>query len=68
MIGKISVFASETDDGKGWIEARLRESIGLTAGKEGFSWPRLRGILKSLLWIDILHDAPGEKIFESISR
>lgn len=24
MIGTISVFASETDDGKGWIEARLR--------------------------------------------
>lgn len=63
MIGKISVFTSETD-GSAWIISRLRENSSFN---EICSWPRLRLILKSFLWIDILHDAPGKKIFESVS-
>lgn len=63
MIGKISIFTSDTDD-SAWIKSRLRENIGLN---RGCSWPQLRLILKSFLWIDILHDAPGKIIFESVS-
>jgi hypothetical protein len=63
MIGKISIFTSDTDD-SAWIKSRLRENIGLN---KDCSWPQLRLILKSFLWIDILHDAPGKTIFESVS-
>lgn len=63
MIGKISIFTSDTDD-SAWIQSRLRENIGLD---KDCSWPQLRPILKSFLWIDILHDAPGQTIFGSVS-
>ncbi|KIW46712.1 hypothetical protein, variant [Exophiala oligosperma] len=63
MIGKISIFASDTDD-SAWIKSKLRENIGTN---NGWSWPQLRPSLKSFLWIDILHDAPGKTIFESVS-
>jgi hypothetical protein len=64
MIGKISIFTSDTDDSATWIKSRLREKVGLN---KDCSWPQLRLILKSFLWIDILHDAPGKTIFESVS-
>lgn len=63
MIGKISIFTSDTEE-SAWIKSRLRENIGLI---RDCSWPQLRLILKSFLWIDILHDAPGKIIFESVS-
>ncbi|RDW88422.1 hypothetical protein BP6252_00454 [Coleophoma cylindrospora] len=63
MIGRISIFTSDTDD-SAWIRSRLRERIGLN---KDCSWPQLRLILKSFLWIDMLHDAPGKIIFESVS-
>lgn len=63
MIGKISIFTSDTDD-SAWIKCRLNENIGM---HKDCSWPRLRLILKSFLWIDILHDAPGKMILESLS-
>lgn len=63
MIGKISLFASNTDESS-WIKSRLGEIIGL---HRDLSWQKLRLILKSFLWIDILHDAPGKMIFESVS-
>lgn len=66
MIGAISIFDSVTDDSAAWIKFRLRENVCLN--KDYCSWPQLRLILKSYLWIDILHDAPGERIFESVFR
>ena len=63
MIGKISIFSSDTDD-SAWVKSRLRENIGLN---NDCTWPQLRLILKSFLCIDILHDAPGKIIFESVS-
>jgi len=63
MIGKISVFTSDTDD-SAWIKPSLRENLGLN---KDYSWLQLRLILKSFLWIDILHDAPGKIIVESVS-
>lgn len=63
MIGKISLYAADADD-SAWINSRLAEQISLN---KDCSWPRLRLILKSFLWIDILHDKPGKLIFESVS-
>lgn len=63
MIGKISIFVFDTDD-SAWIRSSLREQIGIN---EVCAWPQLRQILKSFLWIDILHDEPGRKLFESIN-
>lgn len=64
MIGKISIFASDTED-SAWIKSRLQKNVCLY---RNLSWPQLRLILKSFLWIDILHDAPGKIIFESVSQ
>lgn len=69
MIGTISIFTSDTDtddDYSAWIKYRLRENIIGLKNKNYCSWTQLRLILKSFLWIDILHDASGKIIFESV--
>lgn len=63
MTGKISIFTSDTDD-SAWIKSRLKENISMN---KNCSWSQLRRILKSYLWIDILHDTPGKTIFECVS-
>jgi hypothetical protein len=63
VMGKISIFPGDSDDSV-WVKSRIREQIGL---KNDCSWPKLRLNLKSFLWIDIIHDAPGKMIFESVS-
>jgi hypothetical protein len=69
MIGKISIFTSDNhtdDDYSAWIKYRLTENLISLNNENYCSWPQLRLILKSFLWIDILHDAPGKIIFESV--
>ncbi|KIW39419.1 hypothetical protein, variant [Exophiala oligosperma] len=31
------------------------------------SWTGLRGFMKSMMWIDVLHDKPGKDIYEAVS-
>ena len=41
---------------------RLRATIELC---QASSWNELRGVLKNFLWIEILHDRPGQALFNS---
>ena len=43
----------------------LDEAAPLT---EADAWPQARRVLKSAMWVDFVHDAPGEKVFEAIRR
>lgn len=59
-IGAISVF-TPTDDH--WLMPLLRDHMRYCQISE---WEDLRGHLKCLLWIGVLHDKPGERVFRTV--
>ena len=59
MVGAVSVFGHADDE---WLKPWLRVSINI-CGVE--SWSDMQGILKSLMWIDLIHDEPGEDVYRS---
>lgn len=59
-VGGISIFTTSDDT---WLKHSLQEHIVICKLK---SWSEMRGILKSFMWIDLLHDKPGKDIFDSI--
>ena len=59
MVGAVSVFGPADDE---WLKPWLRVNIEI-CGVE--SWSDMQGILKSLMWIDLIHDASGEDVYNS---
>lgn len=60
----ISVFG-EGDDGPHydiWLKPRLRANAEL-CGVD--SWPAMRALLSSFIWVGLVHDAPGKAVFDS---
>ncbi|KAH8660282.1 hypothetical protein BX600DRAFT_467503 [Xylariales sp. PMI_506] len=60
MIGAISTF---TDDDDSWIKPWLGVNIRICKLS---SWPMARKLLRGFLWIGMLHDQPGERLFHSL--
>lgn len=60
MVGSISLFTPADDH---WILPWMRSCL-TTLGAN--NWDELRNQLKRLLWIDTLHDKPGQTIFDSV--
>ena len=48
-----------------WHSVWLGKAVSLTRVK---AWPDARGILKSVMWVDFVHDAPGKEAFESAAQ
>ena len=61
MIGAIAGFILEDSDSEESIY--FREAL-VTCSIQ--SWQDLRDLLKSYFWIDILHDVPGQKIYDFV--
>ncbi|OGM47778.1 hypothetical protein ABOM_003239, partial [Aspergillus bombycis] len=59
MVGGISVFGTSDDE---WLKPWLRANSQLCKVK---SWPAMRGVLESFMWIGVIHDKPGKALFES---
>lgn len=59
MVGAVSVFGYA--DGE-WLKPWLRVNIDLG---EVESWSDMQDILKSLMWIGLIHDGPGKDVFDS---
>jgi len=59
MVGAVSVCEA-TDDG--WLKPLLLVNIGLC---EIDSWSKMQDLLKSFIWIGLVHDKPGKGIFDS---
>lgn len=58
MIGALSIFPEPH-------ETRLKHGLQMNIKLYGVkSWIEMREILKSFLWIDLLHDKPGKDIFD----
>ena len=62
MVGAVSVFDA-TDDG--WLKPLLLVNIGLC---EIDSWSKMQDLLKSFMWIGLVHDKPGKGVFEPYNR
>jgi hypothetical protein len=45
-----------------WLSVWLDKAISLTRVD---TWPQAHSILKSVMWVDFVHDAPGKKAFEA---
>jgi hypothetical protein len=58
-VGAISVF-TPTDNS--WLMPLLRDQMKRCRISE---WEDMRGHLKRFLWIDMLHDKPGQKVFST---
>ncbi|GMG41021.1 unnamed protein product [Aspergillus oryzae var. brunneus] len=59
MVGRISVFGTSDDE---WLKPWLRANSQLCTVH---SWPAMRDVMESFLWIGALHDKPGKDLFES---
>ena len=59
MVGAVSVF-DDTDDR--WLNPYLVVNIGLC---EIDSWSEMQTLLKSFMWISLIHDEIGKGVFES---
>lgn len=62
LVGAVSIL--EPDDDK-WVRPWIRVNIGL-CGIE--SWDKMRELLISFMWIDLVHDKPGNTVFETSSK
>ncbi|EXJ76665.1 uncharacterized protein A1O5_01173 [Cladophialophora psammophila CBS 110553] len=60
MVGAVSAF---TISDHLWLKDCLRERIDICQVK---SWNEMRGVLKSFMWIGLLHDKPGKEVFDSV--
>ena len=45
-----------------WQSVWLGEAISLTGVS---AWPEAHGVLKSIMWVGFVHDAPGRKVFDA---
>ncbi|MCJ1385514.1 hypothetical protein MMC17_008637 [Xylographa soralifera] len=59
MIGAALVFDA-TDDW--WLKPALLVSMGIC---ETRSWSEMQHLLKSSMWIGLIHDKPGRRVFDS---
>ncbi|KIW32235.1 uncharacterized protein PV07_03795 [Cladophialophora immunda] len=60
MVGAVSAFTTSDHP---WLKDCLREHIDRCQVK---SWTEMRGVLKSFMWIGLLHDKPGKDVFDSV--
>jgi hypothetical protein len=60
MVGAVSAF---TTSDYPWLKDCLREHIDICHVK---SWKEMRGVLKSFMWIGLLHDKPGKEVFDFV--
>lgn len=62
MIGAVSVFDATDDQ---WLKPLLLLNLRLC---EIDSWSKMQDLLKSFMWIGLLHDKPGKAVFELYNR
>ncbi|KAI1465806.1 uncharacterized protein F4812DRAFT_466223 [Daldinia caldariorum] len=60
-IGAVSLFGAA--DTEGWLKPLLRVNLERCGVR---SWPAMRAVLDSFMWIGIVHDAPGKALFDSV--
>ncbi|KAL2286471.1 hypothetical protein FJTKL_06839 [Diaporthe vaccinii] len=61
MVGAMAVFPK----GDTWLEPWLRWATGMS---DSGSWGEVRARLRTLLWIDFVHDRYGADIYNSVHR
>ena len=61
MVGAVSVFRTEEDR---WLKPRLRAELESTVGSPT-SWTDVRDVLKSFMWIGLVHDKAGKDAFDA---
>ena len=63
VIGALSVFGVAGDDDDEWLKPLLREALREC---EIGSWGEARELMRSLLWIGLVHDTSGRRVFSSV--
>lgn len=56
------MVAYEEPSPEDWLSVWLDKAVSLTRVD---TWPQAHRILKSVMWVDFVHDAPGKKAFEA---
>ncbi|KAM7189130.1 hypothetical protein V8F33_010251 [Rhypophila sp. PSN 637] len=73
LVGAVTVFKIDTaaiswsgapSDDLTWLRARWNAEIQGSA----MTWEQVRGQMKGIVWIDAIHDKPGRRAFEALSR
>ncbi|KAH0845001.1 hypothetical protein FOPE_09553 [Fonsecaea pedrosoi] len=60
MVGAVTAF---TTSDHSWLKECLRQHIDRC---QVTSWTDMRTVLKSFMWIGLLHDKPGKEVFDSV--
>ncbi|KAK5029467.1 hypothetical protein LTS07_005929 [Exophiala sideris] len=60
MVGAVSAF--NTSDHP-WLQDCLRQHMGICQLR---SWDELRSVLKSFMWVGLVHDKPGKDVFDAV--
>ncbi|KIW61931.1 hypothetical protein, variant [Exophiala xenobiotica] len=60
MVGAVSAFTTSDHP---WLMVCLRKHMDKCQVK---SWNRMREVLKSFMWVGLLHDKPGKEVFDSV--
>ncbi|OAP60523.1 hypothetical protein AYL99_05525 [Fonsecaea erecta] len=60
MVGAVSTFTTSDHP---WLKDCVREHADKCQVK---SWNEMRTVLKSFMWIGLLHDKPGKDVFDSV--
>ena len=58
-VGAMAVFKERDDQ---WLTARLRATMELCRVQ---SWTEVQEIMRSIMWIGLVHDQPGKAVFEA---
>ena len=61
ITGSIALF---TDTDSSWITAQLKTTLQISGSP---TWDKVHHEMKSLLWIDFLHDHPAKALYDSIT-
>ncbi|OTB11599.1 hypothetical protein K445DRAFT_321979 [Daldinia sp. EC12] len=59
-VGAVSLFSAA--DNEAWLKPWLRVNLEL-CGVD--SWPAMRAVLDSFMWVGVVQDAPGKALFDS---
>lgn len=62
VIGSISVLSKDDDL---WIKRWLRKILEF---RKAQSWNDMQDILKSYMWIEMLHDEPAKMLYDSVRK
>lgn len=63
ILNQVVAYKEASSDA--WENARLNKAIVLTRMD---TWLQAHEVLRSIMWVDFVHDAPGRRVFDAARK